>query len=151
MRISNTLSKVTTRPTVQWASVCRGGFSVGIAMATTADSRTPRAAWLNARGIFCKAVGISPISCLVGALDVRGGIGTISPRRIRSADGTINGRGNFNIYCHQIDITVAREARTTSLFALDVPVHVSARSHPRLSVRLLSRAPVVLSSRPATT
>jgi uncharacterized protein involved in outer membrane biogenesis len=79
----------------------------------------------DARTIFRKAAGMSPISCLVGVVDIRGGIGTISPLRIRSADGTITGRGSFDIYRHQIDITVASEARTTNLFALDVPIRVT--------------------------
>jgi len=79
----------------------------------------------DARAIFRKASGMSPISCLVGVLDIRDGVGTVSPLRIRSADGTITGRGTFDVYRHQIDITVASEARTTSLFALDVPVRVS--------------------------
>ena len=79
----------------------------------------------DARAIFRKAAGMSPISCLVGVLDIRGGIGTLSPLRIRSADGTITGRGSFDIYRHQIDITVASEARTSSLFALNVPVRVN--------------------------
>jgi AsmA family protein len=79
----------------------------------------------DARAIFRKAPGVSPISCLVGVLDIRGGIGTLSPLRVRSADGTITGRGSFDIYRHQIDITIASEARTTSLFALDVPVRVN--------------------------
>jgi hypothetical protein len=39
-------------------------------MATTADSPAPRAAWLDARAIFRKAAGMSPISCLVGVLDI---------------------------------------------------------------------------------
>jgi hypothetical protein len=68
---------------------------------------------------------MSPISCLVAVVDVRGGVGTLSPLRIRSADGTITGRGSFDIYRHQIDITVASEARTTSVFALDVPIRVT--------------------------
>jgi hypothetical protein len=79
----------------------------------------------DARTIFRNATGMSPISCLVGVIDIRGGVGTVSPLRIRSADGTITGRGSFDIYRHQIDITVASEARTTSVFALDVPVRVT--------------------------
>ena len=74
---------------------------------------------------FMDTASMSPISCLVAVLDIRGGTGTVSPLRIRSADGTITGRGTFDIYRHQIDITVASETRTTSLFALDVPVHLS--------------------------
>jgi hypothetical protein len=99
---------------------------------------------------FRKAAGMSPISCVVGVLDIRGGIGTLSPLRIRSADGTITGRGSFNIYCHQIDITVASDARTTSLLAIDVPAS-TAHTQPRRSARQLSRPSVVPSSRPATT
>jgi len=79
----------------------------------------------DARMIFRNATGMSPISCLVGVVDIRGGVGTVSPLRIRSADGTITGRGSFDIYRHQIDITVASEARTTSVFALDVPIRVT--------------------------
>ena len=79
----------------------------------------------DVRTIFRKASGMTPISCLVGVLDIRAGVGTVSPLRIRSADGTVIGRGTFNIYRHWIDITVASEARTTSLFALDVPIRIS--------------------------
>jgi hypothetical protein len=52
---------------------------------------------------------MSPISCLVGVLDIRGGIGTLSPLRIRSADGTITGRGSFDIYRRQINRYHRRE------------------------------------------
>ena len=79
----------------------------------------------DARTVFRKASGMGPISCLVAVLDVRGGAGTISPLRIRSTEGTITGRGTFDVYRHQLDVTVASEARTTSLFALDIPVRIS--------------------------
>ena len=79
----------------------------------------------DVRTIFRKASGMSPISCLVGVLDIRAGIGTVAPLRIRSADGTIIGRGTFDIYRHRIDIIMASEAQTTSLFALDVPVRIN--------------------------
>lgn len=95
----------------------------------------------DARLMFRKASEMSPISCLVGVLDVRGGVGTISPLRIRSADGTITGRGTFDVYRHQIDITVASEARTTSLFALDVPVRVNGSfASPTIRPATLSAA-----------
>jgi len=105
----------------------RGGrLSAVVAMNSGSISRRIiELASTDARAIFRKAAGMSQISCLVGVLDIRGGIGTLSPLRIRSADGTITGRGSFDIYRHQIDITVASEARTTSSFAVDVPVRVS--------------------------
>ena len=95
----------------------------------------------DARTIFRKAAGMSPISCLIAVLDIRGGTGTISPLRIRSADGTITGRGTFDIYRHQFDITVASEARTTGPFALDVPVHLSGSfTSPTIAPATLSAA-----------
>ncbi|MEA2727238.1 MAG: AsmA family protein [Acetobacteraceae bacterium] len=80
---------------------------------------------IDARGIFRSKDEMTPISCLIAVLDIRAGTGTISPIRIRSANGTITGRGSFDIYRHQIDITVASDARTTGLLALDVPVRIS--------------------------
>ncbi len=79
----------------------------------------------DARSIFRKASGMSPIACLLAVLDIRGGVGTVSPLRIRSQDGTITGQGSFDVYRHLIDITIASDSRTTGSFALDVPVRVS--------------------------
>ena len=95
----------------------------------------------DARTLFRKADGMSPITCLVGVLDIRGGVGTISPLRVRTADGTITGKGSFDIYRHQLDVTVASEGRTTSLFALDVPMRVSGSfTSPTISPAKLSAA-----------
>lgn len=95
----------------------------------------------DARMIFRKAAGMSAITCLVGVVDIRGGIGTVSPLRIRSADGTITGRGSFDIFRHEIDFTVASEAATTGLFALDVPMRVTGSfTSPTIRPATLSAA-----------
>jgi uncharacterized protein involved in outer membrane biogenesis len=95
----------------------------------------------DARVIFRTAAGMSPITCLVGVVDIRGGIGTVSPLRIRSADGTITGRGWFDIYRQQIDITIASDAKTTSPFALDVPTRVTGSfASPTIRPTALSAA-----------
>jgi uncharacterized protein involved in outer membrane biogenesis len=79
----------------------------------------------DARTLFRRAEGMTPLACAVAVIDMRDGIGTISPLRLRSADGTITGRGSFDLARRSIDITVASESRTTSIFALDVPMRVS--------------------------
>jgi uncharacterized protein involved in outer membrane biogenesis len=95
----------------------------------------------DARMIFRTAAGMSPITCLVGVVDIRGGIGTVSPLRIRSADGTITARGWFDIYRQQIDITIASDAKTTSPFALDVPTRVTGSfASPTIRPTALSAA-----------
>jgi len=77
------------------------------------------------RTLLRTARGTTAISCLVGVIDLRAGAGTISPLRIRSAEGTIAGNGRFDLRRKTIDLVVASESRTTSFFALDVPMRVS--------------------------
>ncbi len=79
----------------------------------------------DARTLFRTARGNTAISCMVGVIDLRGGAGTISPLRIRSAEGTIAGNGRFDLNRKTVDLVVASEARTTGFLALDVPMRVS--------------------------
>jgi uncharacterized protein involved in outer membrane biogenesis len=95
----------------------------------------------DARTIFRKAAGTTALSCLVAVVDIRQGVGTISPIRVRSAEGTITGRGSFDIYRRQVDITIAADAPTTSLFALDVPLRVTGSfASPTITPATLTRA-----------
>ncbi len=77
---------------------------------------------LDVRRLFRKPNGTSPVSCLLGVLEMRAGVGTVSPLRVRSADGTIVGNAQFNLYRRTFDLTIGSQSSTTSDFALDVPV-----------------------------
>ena len=101
----------------------------------------------DARTIFRKAAGISPISCLIAVLDIRGGTGTISPLRIRSADGTITGRGTFDIYRHQFDITRVRHGRPAPSPSTCQSTS-AARSRRQRSPQQLCPLPAARNSRP---
>ncbi len=79
----------------------------------------------NPLALLRTAKGMSAVSCLLAVVDVRAGIGTVSPLRVRSADGTIVGRGSFDLNRKRLDLVVASESRTTSALALDIPVRVS--------------------------
>jgi len=79
----------------------------------------------DVRLLFRRARGMTPVSCLLGVLTMRGGAGTVLPLRVRAAEGTIAGNGTFDLYRHRIDVTVGSEAASTSAFALDVPVRIS--------------------------
>jgi uncharacterized protein involved in outer membrane biogenesis len=95
----------------------------------------------DARTLFRIARGMTPIACAVAVLDVRAGIGTISPLRIETADGTIVAKGRFDLYRGTLDLTVNSESRTTSVFALDVPLRVNGTlSNPRIGPAELSSA-----------
>ncbi len=69
--------------------------------------------------------GTTPVSCLLGTVDMRAGAGTVSPLRIRTVSGTIAGQGRFDLYRNQIDATIGSQATTTSDFTLDVPFRIS--------------------------
>ncbi len=80
---------------------------------------------LDARTLFRRADGMSNLACLVGVVDMRAGVGTITPLRIRAEAGTISGNGTFDLYRQQVDLVAGTESKTTNFFALDVPVRVS--------------------------
>ncbi len=79
----------------------------------------------DVRLLFRSARGNSRVSCMLAAVDMRGGVGTLSPLRVRSADGTIAGYGRFDLHRRVLDLSIGSEAPTTSGYALDIPVRVS--------------------------
>jgi uncharacterized protein involved in outer membrane biogenesis len=86
------------------------------------------------RMLFRPAEGSGQIACLLGILDVRDGIGRIAPLRIMTSDGTIAGTGTLNLRDKTINVVVASESASTSLFALDIPMRISG---PILSPRVV--------------
>jgi hypothetical protein len=77
------------------------------------------------RSLFRTDRGLTPVTCLLAGLDMRAGVGTVAPLRIRSAEGTISGSATFNLYRHSFDLTIGSEAKSTGLFALDIPIRAS--------------------------
>ncbi len=80
---------------------------------------------IDIRSLFRRSEGMSPVSCMVAVVDIRAGVGTISPLRVRSQAGTIVGSGGFDLNRRTVDLTVSSASETTSNFALDIPVRVS--------------------------
>ena len=79
----------------------------------------------DVRLLFRRARGMTPVSCLLGVLTMRDGVGTVSPLRVRAAEGTVAGSGTFDLLRHRIDMTIGSEAKSTGAFALDIPVRIS--------------------------
>ncbi len=78
----------------------------------------------DVRALFRDARGMSPVSCLLAGLEMRAGVGTIMPLRVRAEDGVIAGSARFDLYRRVFDLTVGSEAHTTGALALDIPVRV---------------------------
>ncbi|UPG74189.1 AsmA-like C-terminal region-containing protein [Roseomonas gilardii subsp. gilardii] len=77
------------------------------------------------RGLFRTARGQSALSCLLGVVDLRNGVATVAPFRLRAEHGTIAGNGRFDLRRRQMDLTVGSARSTTGTLALDIPVRVS--------------------------
>ena len=87
----------------------------------------------DVRSLFRTARGRVRLSCAIGVLDMRAGVGEIAPLRVRSANGTIQGLASFDLHRQQLDLVIGSQRSTTAATALDIPVRVSGRfSEPEI-------------------
>ena len=77
------------------------------------------------RSFFRKREGTVPVSCLLGIVDLKNGIGTIWPLKLRTPDATLVGYGRVDFPRQSLDLTVQSVAASTSFFAMDIPVSIS--------------------------
>ncbi|WP_048836705.1 AsmA family protein [Acetobacter orleanensis] len=75
--------------------------------------------------LFNKPTGLTPVSCLLGVVSSRGGVGQALPLRIRTGSGTVAANARFDLNRKWFDLTFGTQASTTGRFALDIPVRVS--------------------------
>ena len=105
-----------------------GHFSAVLAMANgTITRKAIEIASLDLRALFRTARGTTPLSCLLGVVDVRAGQGNASPLRIRADTGMVSGLAHFDLKQKYLDLIIGSHHETTSFFALDVPVRISGR------------------------
>ena len=77
------------------------------------------------RTLFRTQDDMVQLNCLLGIVDLKNGIGTIWPLRLRTSDGTIVGQGQVDFLAQRLALTIQSVAASTSVFALDVPVSIS--------------------------
>jgi uncharacterized protein involved in outer membrane biogenesis len=103
--------------------------SRGQAVLTMTDGRVVRdlveRASADLRTLFRKGEGWTPVTCLLGIVDLRDGIASISPFRLRTPDTTLVGLGHANLATKHVDMIVKTETGATSLLALKLPLRVS--------------------------
>jgi uncharacterized protein involved in outer membrane biogenesis len=102
----------------------------------------------NLLNLFRSGEGSTSVSCLLGIVDLRGGVAAISPLRLRSRAGTLIGGGQVDILDKRLDVTIQSEASTTGFFALNIPIRISGsfanpNIDPRLGGGALSRQALV--------
>jgi AsmA family protein len=79
------------------------------------------------RTLFRTREGMVELTCLLGVVDLRNGIGTIWPLRLRTSDGTIVGQGQADFLSQRLDLTIQSVSASTGFFAMDVPVGISGK------------------------
>jgi uncharacterized protein involved in outer membrane biogenesis len=77
------------------------------------------------RGLFRERHEYVPVSCLLGIVTLKDGIGVISPLRLESQAAVAVGAGKIDLQRNRLDLTVRTERDSTSFFALDLPVRIS--------------------------
>ena len=86
----------------------------------------------NLAALFRTKKGAAPIKCLLGVIDLAGGVGAISPLRLRTAAATLIGGGQIDLRRGRLDVTIRSDPASTGALALDIPFRVSgplARPH----------------------
>jgi uncharacterized protein involved in outer membrane biogenesis len=106
-------------------SVLQGSISRELVELASTDLRT----------VIRRGQGSTRLSCLLGVIDLRNGIASLTPFRLRTPDGTISGGGQYDLARDSVDGFVRSESATTGFFALDVPMQISG------SIRHVSVAP----------
>ncbi len=101
--------------------------------------RLVRLAATDLRLLVRAAPGTTPITCLLAVAELRGGAGMISPFRIGTAEGTLAGRGSFDLRRQSFDLVLGSERASTNFWALDVPMRASGSfADPRIVPARLS-------------
>jgi len=105
------------------------GASRGHAMLAVTQAQIARAVLekisTDLRSFFRKREGTVPLSCLLGIVDLKNGIGTVWPLKLRTTDATLVGYGRVDFLNQRLDLTVQSVAASTSFFAMDIPVSIS--------------------------
>ena len=80
---------------------------------------------VDLRSLFRSKAGSVPVSCLLGIVTVKDGIGVLSPLRLESRDAVAVGAGKIDLVKDRLDLTVKTERDSTNFFALDIPIRIS--------------------------
>lgn len=98
------------------------------------------AASMDLRLLFRHAKGTTPITCMLGVLEMHQGIGKVVPLRLKTSAGVLAAKADFDLNHRWLDLVFASRPFSTSFFALDIPVRVSGRfDSPDLSIAKWSK------------
>ena len=74
------------------------------------------------RALFRPGQGSAPVVCLLAVADLKDGLATVSPLRLRTPDTVLSGSGTVNVPQATLDLVIASEGG--GALALGIPLHV---------------------------
>lgn len=77
------------------------------------------------RALFRRGKGTAKISCMLGVMQVKNGMGTIESFKLRTPEANLNGDGRIDLSKQNINLFLQSEPDSTGFFALDVPLQIS--------------------------
>lgn len=95
---------------------------------------------MDLRLLVRHAKGTTPVTCMLGVLDMHQGVGTVAPLRLRTDAGIIAAKADVDLNRKWFDLVFASRPFSTSFFALDIPVRVRGSfDNPDLSLARWSK------------
>ena len=91
----------------------------------TMSRKLMRMAKANVRALWTDGGATTPLRCLLAAVDVQDGAGTVNPVQVETPIGTLAAWGQVNLQQRTIDMILRSQDETTDGLGLDVPIHVS--------------------------
>jgi uncharacterized protein involved in outer membrane biogenesis len=149
-RVDGGLELETTGETLKDAlDASRGSAVLVMTEGSVARSLLERAS-TNLAALFRKEKGAAPIRCLLGVAAVSGGVGAISPLRLRTSEGSFVGGGQLDLRQGRLDLTIKSDPASTGALALDIPFRISGSlAQPRVEP-LIAASPTWLDPPPGT-
>lgn len=77
------------------------------------------------RGLFRDSSGQVQVGCFYSGANLRNGIATLAPLRLRTSEAAFNGGGTIDLRSNTVDIRVKSDREASSSLALDIPLHIS--------------------------
>ncbi len=119
------------------------GASRGQAVLSMAGGQVSRQflqlASIDLRLLLRKGQGTTSVVCFLAVGDMRNGVASVAPLRLRTREGDLSGGGQVDLLRDALDLRLKSDRRSTHFWALDIPVRITGSlSNPKAGPALSS-------------
>ena len=99
---------------------------------------------IDMRLLLRKGQGTLPVVCFLAVTNMRDGVASVAPFRLKTGNGNLSGGGQVDLRRDFIDLYLRSESKSTNFWALDVPVHITGSlAAPQVRPSIRSGAPAL--------